>query len=547
VRRSRGISLVWLIPIVAAAIAGWLAWTTYAQQGPQIRISFESAEGLEAGKTKITYRNVDIGTVETVRLSPDLKRIVVTARLEQDANPFLTTGTRYWIVRPRVGTGGVSGLGTLVSGAYIEVDPGPGDYTREFTGLEEPPEIRSNVPGRNFVLRADSLGSLGRGAPIYYRGIEAGQVLGYELAPDQREALKINIFVQAPYDQLVHEQSRFWNASGLSVATDGGGLKVHMASVQALLVGGVEFETPTSAGDNGPAPADTEFALYPDADTAAQSNAGRRLPFLVEFDGSARGLKTGAPVEIRGIRVGSVTDVRLAYSREREGFVIQATVEVEPERIRAVDADTGKPVTTAAMPVLVGRGLRAQLQTGNFLTGDLYVDLDFHPNVPEVPMHQVNGIDVIPSVPTQLETIQASATEVLQKFAALPLPELVQSLTNTAKSVEATIASPDTKDAIDNLNRSMSSLRGTIESLNQQSGPLIGSLKVTSDAASATLKQAQATLEAVQRTFGPNTQLVGSIQALIGELDSAARSVRGLSDYLERHPEAILRGKSGGY
>src|SRR3954453_1050680 len=199
VRRSKGISLVWLIPIVAAAIAGWLAWTTYAQQGPQIRISFESAEGLEAGKTKITYRNVDIGTVETVRLSPDLKRIVVTARLGDDSGPFLTSGTRYWIVRPRVGTGGVSGLGTLVSAPYLEVAPGPGAYARDFPGLEEQPETRSSQPGHTFVLRANSLGSLGRGAPIYYRGVEAGQVLGYELAPDQREALKINVFVQAPY------------------------------------------------------------------------------------------------------------------------------------------------------------------------------------------------------------------------------------------------------------------------------------------------------------------------------------------------------------
>jgi paraquat-inducible protein B len=317
--------------------------------------------------------------------------------------------------------------------------------------------------------------------------------------------------------------------------------------VQALLVGGVQFETPTAAADTGPAEAGTEFTLFPDADTAAQANYTRRSPFMVEFDGSARGLKAGAPVEVRGIRVGAVTDVRLAYSHERESFVIQATIEIEPERVRAVDADTGKPVTTAEMPALVARGLRAQLQTANFLTGDLYVDLDFHPTAPEAQMREVGGLQVIPSVPTQLETIQASATEVLQKIAALPLPELVQSLTNTAKSVETTVASPETKDAIGNLNRSMAALRGTIESLNQQSGPLIASLKTTSDAASATLKQAQGTMEAVQHTLGPNAPLVGNIQSLIGELQSAARSIRGLSDYLERHPEALLRGKSGGY
>ena len=357
------------------------------------------------------------------------------------------------------------------------------------------------------MLRANSLGSLGRGAPIYYRGVEAGQVLGYELAPDQREALKINVFVQAPYDQLVHEQTRFWNASGLNVATDGGGLKVHIGLGAGPPGRRRRVRDPDHRQRRRATPPTPGSPSTPTRTPPRRRTPAVRVPFLVEFDGSARGLKQGAPVEIRGIRVGSVTDVRLAYSHERENFVIQATVEVEPERIRAVDADTGKPVTTATMQALVGRGLRAQLQTGNFLTGDLYVDLDFHPNVPDVPMHQVAGLDVIPSVPTQLETIQASAIDLLQKLSALPLPELVQSLTNTAKSVETTIASPDARDAIDNLNRSMSALRGTGRGLDKQSGPLIGSLKTTSDAASATLKQAQTTLETVQRTLRPMRSL----------------------------------------
>ncbi len=548
VRHSRAVSLVWLVPLLAALIAGWLAWTAYARQGPVVRLSFETADGLETGATRIKYREVDIGTVERIQIGDDLRRVVVTARMREGTERFATQGAQFWIVRPRVGTGGVSGLGTLVSGAYIEVDPGPGGESQEeFVGLEEPPQIRSNVPGRSFVLRADTLGSVTRGAPLYHRGIEVGQVLGYDLLEEGREGLRISVFVRAPYDALVRSQTRFWNASGVSVSTGADGFRLQLASVQSLLVGGINFETPADIGGE-PAQPDAEFYLFPDSEAADRANHARGQPYLVEFEGSARGLRRHAPVEIRGIRIGSVDDVRLVSGAAPGTLHVQATIEIDPERIKVYDPATGEP--EEARPTVedyVGQGLRAQLKTGNLLTGDLYVDLDFYPDAAPAKLDTSTRLPTIPSVPTSLETIQASATELLQKFAALPLPDLINSLNGTAKNLEKLVGSEETSAAVAALGPTLSALRETLSGVNAQAEPLVGSLKGSAEAATATLRQAEATFGQLQRTLGPASPLGRDLEATMSELRNAARSIRVLTDYLERHPEALVRGRRGGY
>ena len=246
VRTSRGISIVWLVPLVAAVIGIWLAYTTLQERGPTITITFDDAEGLEAGKTKIKFKDVEVGTVESVRISEDLKHIVVTAEMVKDAEAYLTEGTRFWVVSPRLGAGGVSGLGTLLSGVYIGVDPKPGAAATSFVGLTEPPLITSDTPGRQYMLRATTRGSIARGSSVYFRGIEVGQVVDYALA-DDNQSLDIQVFVQAPHDQLVQNDSRFWNASGFRVAMSASGVQVETESVQALLAGGIAFDTPMSA------------------------------------------------------------------------------------------------------------------------------------------------------------------------------------------------------------------------------------------------------------------------------------------------------------
>src|SRR3954464_10861280 len=260
-RRRRRFSVVWLVPLVAAAIAAWLAVTTLREKGPTVTIAFKTAEGLEAGKTKVRYKDVEVGTVEDVRLSDDLEGVVAVAELRKQADPFAAAGTRWWVVRPRVGASGVSGLGTLISGAYVGLDPGRGERTLSFTGLEEPPPIASDVPGRRFALHGDGLGSVDQGSPVYYRGLRVGQVLGRPL-DDDRRSFTFEIFVDAPHDRLPPATSRFWNASGIDVSVGAGGVEVATESLESILAGGVAFDTPGIEAPGEEAAADHAFHLF---------------------------------------------------------------------------------------------------------------------------------------------------------------------------------------------------------------------------------------------------------------------------------------------
>jgi paraquat-inducible protein B len=528
VRKRRGISLVWLIPLVAGAIAIWLGYTTLQEKGPTIRVAFDNAEGLEAGKTRVRYRNVEVGLVDQVTLSEDLSHIVVGASLDRSMAAHMREGTQFWIVRPRVGLGGVSGLGTLLSGAYVEFDPGDGPTTQEFVGLEEPPPITSRVPGTQFLLRTDQLGSIGRGAPVYYRSIPVGQVLGYELA-DDKQALSIKIFVDAPNDQLVRPSSRFWNASGIEVSMGAGGLDVALESLEALLAGGIAFDTPDIDEPGEAAAAGTAFPLFASLREVTEAGFTQRIPYLVEFDGSVRGLRAGAPVEFRGIRAGTVTDVRLEIDAGHNSVRIPIALEIEPQRIGVVQgASDAQPY--AVMAALVERGLRAQLKSGNLLTGELLVDLDFHPDSPPASLDRSGAHPKIPSVPAELEALEASVSAMLTKLAALPLPELIDDLRRTIKGIDALVASPDTVGTVAALNQSAVRLAGLLAMFDGQVGPL--------------LVQARSTLASADGLVGADSQARYDLNLLLKELTGAARAIRGLADYLERHPEALLRGKA---
>jgi paraquat-inducible protein B len=529
VAARRGISIVWLIPLVAGAIAIWLGYRTLQEQGPTVTITFANAEGLEAGKTKIKYKDVEVGLVEHVTISDDLSRIVVTASMAKGAGRYLTDGTRFWIVRPRIGAGGVSGLGTLVSGAFIEVDPGNGEPTTSFTGLEEPPPIRSDVAGRRYQLRASKLGSASRGSPIYYHDIQVGQVLNYQLADDQK-SLNIDVFVAAPHDQLVRANSRFWNASGIDISLGTEGVDVSVESLQALLAGGIAFDTPTIDRPGEPAPANTAFPLFDNYRAVTEARYTEKVPYVVYFDGSVRGLRAGAPVEFRGMRVGSVTEVKLEIDPKRDTVRIPVTIAIEPERVTMVGGMlSAEPY--AMMRSLVAGGLRAQLKSGNLLTGELLVDLDFHPENPPAKLDESGTYPAIPSVPTQLEVLTASITGVLSKLAALPLPELVADLRTTLQDIDGLVGSPQTKETATSLRQAAARLQTLLGTLDRQVGPL--------------LSRADSTLAGTQSLVGQDSQLRYDLGDLLKELTGAARSVRVFAEYLQRHPEALLRGKAG--
>ncbi len=541
--RRRRFSIVWIIPIVVVLVGGWLAYRTIAEQGPTITIDFKTAEGLEAGKTKVKFKDVEIGLVEDVAIKSDLSGVVVTASLSKGVESHLSDKTRFWVVRPRLGAGGISGLGTLVSGAYVEMDPGEkGAAAKEFVGLELPPLVRAETRGKTFDLKAEKLGSFSHGSPIYYRGFKAGQVVDFELEEDNR-TVAVHIFIHEPYDALVREHSRFWNVSGVHVTLDANGMDLRTESLETLLQGGIAFDTPMTLETGDPAKEGTVFALYADENAVAEASYVERERVIAYFDGSVRGLSVDAPVEFRGIRVGTVVDVKMEFDRSQMAFRIPVLIEFETGRISVIGERFDNP--GQAMQALIKMGMRAQLQTGSLLTGQLFVALDLHPDTPVNLVGADQRYPEMPTIPSTIEAITSSITGVLDRIAALPIEELVADLRQTIDGANKLVSSPETQQAVQNLSDTLARAETLMQTLDKEVGPLVASLRSTSDAAGLAMAQARSTLASAESLTGEQSQLRHDLNSLFEELTRAARSFRVFADYLETHPDALIRGKAG--
>jgi paraquat-inducible protein B len=531
VQSKKQISIVWLIPIVAVLIGGWLAYKGLSEKGPTITITFESAEGLEAGKTQVKYKDVQLGQVATIHFNADLSRVLITAELVKEATPFLTENTRFWVVRPRVTASGVSGLGTLFSGAYIGMDPGmEGEPARRFKGLEIPPVVTTGMPGRNFMLRASSLGSLDIGAPVYYRQIKVGQVIGYELADDGR-SLSIKIFVNRPHDKLVRANTRFWNASGLDLKLDASGIKLNTESLVSIMMGGIAFDTPTSLESGGPAQVGQVFRLYGTRESIFERTFTEKEHYILHFKGSIRGLTVGAPVEFRGIKIGQVVDIKAVFNQETLAPQITVLIETEPQRWEILGETTLDHKTQ--MEALIAKGMRAQLKTGSLLTGQLFVDWDFHPDASPAQVKYDQKFPELPTIPAPLQIITARVNNLLSKIETVPIKQIGKDLGDTLQNVKRLSESKELLEAVQALNETLQHTRQLVQNLDSNVAPAIRT----------TLDQAQKTLVSVEGTLGKNSPLQHEMTQALKELAEAARALRILADYLERHPDAIIFGK----
>ncbi len=537
VERRRGLSIIWLIPVVAALIGGWLTYQTISEKGPRITIVFNTAEGLEAGKTKIKYKSVDVGEVEEIAFSDDLKGVIVTAALVKDAKPHLNENTRFWVVRPRIGAHGISGLNTLVSGAYIEVEPGSGNPRRKFQGLDRPPILRADAPGRKFVLAADKLGSLSPGSPIYFRGLEVGEILGHELTADQKN-VHIHIYVKAPHHELVRKHTRFWNVSGINVSMDADGMQVNMTSLEAMLSGGIAFDI--ADRDGAPSKAGTVFPLFDSYDSMADSAYSEKIFYVAFFDGSVRGLSKGAPVEVQGIKVGSVTDIDIEIDDNTLDIRVPVTFQLEPERVPYINGDSDSD-PREMVSALIQRGLRAQLQVGSLLTGQIYVDLIFRPDLPVKQAGLQTRYPEFPVVPSTMDEFRHSAAHFLAQIRNLPLQEIGENLLGTLQGTNRIINSSDMSAAIHAASESLQSLDRLVDNVDGQVIPTATSIRDTAAAASRTLAQAQSALTVLEEGSPVRTDLANTLE----EAASAARSLRLLADFLERKPDALIYGKRG--
>ena len=517
-KRRMSASLIWLVPALAALIGLSLAVNSWLQAGPRIVISLQSAEGLDPGKTPVKYKSVVIGKVRKIQLSDDRSHVLVSVDLEKSAEGFATKGTRFWVVRPRIGLGGVSGIDTLLSGAFIGADVGDSHEPEDhFKGLETPPAVNHGAPGRSFTLHADDLGSLDIGSPVYFRYIQVGQVVSYKLDADGK-GVSMGIFIDGPNDRFVTRSSRFWNASGVDVSIGANGLKLNTQSLATVVAGGVAFQDPPGPHDATPAPEHTTYKLFGDQTTAMAPPDGEAHYIRMRFEQSVRGLAVDSPVEFLGVNIGKVVSVRLDYDEKTQRFPVLVGAVVYPQRLgTAYDklealakAHGESPDLNQLLARLVAHGLRAQARTGNILTGQLYVSLDFVPHAPKADFDPNAKPLSIPTVPGSFDKLQQQLADIVDKISKIPFDSIGN-----------------------NLNQSLAALHATLAQVNGQ-----------------TLPQVKHTLEGVQKTMGTANDALSSDSPLQQNLDGTlqevqrmARSLRVLTDYLGEHPEALIRGR----
>ena len=524
-RRNWLPSLIWLIPVVAALVGFTLVARILLSKGPEIELTFKTAEGLEANKTAVKYKDVQIGIVEKIRLARDRSHVAVTVQLNKDADAFVAQDTRYWVVRPRLDTSGISGLGTLLSGAYIGADAGVSEETAaEFTGLETPPIVTRDASGQQYLLRANDIGSLDVGSPIYYRRIKVGQVAAFELDPDGR-GVQLRVFVNAPYDKFVGANTRFWHASGVDMQINAGGLTLRTQSLATILLGGIAFRAPEDAP--GPvAQENTAFALAEDESAAMKVPDGPAETVLMYFNQSLRGLSPGAPVDFRGVVIGEVKSIGVQFDRNEREFRMPVLVQIYPDRLRRPVAgqvgQSSQPQETDAqrrqrLNFLVAKGLRAQLRTGNLLTGQIYVALDFFPKAPAAKIDPSKTPTELPTMQNSLDELQSQVQEIVGKVNKVPFEEI-------GKDVRTSLAT---------LDKTLKGAEQLTRTLNNDVSPEI----------TAAMKDARKTISSAERTLAEDSPLQTDMRQMLQELTRAAGSVRVLTDYLERHPESLLRGK----
>jgi paraquat-inducible protein B len=543
-QRKWPLLVVWLVPAIAILFGAWVGLQALRERGSTITVSFKTGEGIEARKTKIKYKNVDIGEVRTVTLSEDRSRVIVTAQITREAENLLVEDTRFWVVRPRISAGSVTGLGTLLAGSHIGMDAGRSAVTsRDFVGLEQPAIFTADLQGRQFMLRGEDLGSLDIGSPIYFRHIQVGEVIGYDLDPDGK-GVTVHVFINAPYDKHVNPNTRFWYAAGFDVALDANGLKINTQSVVSILLGGLAFESLPDADPAPPSEPNARFEIFADRARAMKAPATGSETFVLAFKESVRGLTIGAPVDFRGVVVGEVLAIDVNFDPVKRAITVPVKVRIYTGRLRgqrgkAALADAAQFDSKAFLDRMVSRGFRAQLKTANLLTAQLYVALDFYPGAPKASIDWTRTPPELPTMEGSLQELQATLASIARKLDKVPFDtisqELQQTLQNGNKLIRQLDAetAPEARAVLADARRTLQNANKLIEQLGAETAP----------EARAALAEVRRTMATIDRAIAPDAPLQRDLQQALREVSRAAQAFRILADYLERHPESLIRGK----
>ena len=524
VSTRRRISVIWVIPLIAIAIGIWLAWDTLSKEGPTIEISFETAEGLTAGQSLLKFKDISFGTVKGLSLSNDHTRVLVKIATTRQAEPLLTDKTVFWVVKPRLFAGSISGLDTLLSGSYVAMLPAKagGAPATTFVGQEDPPVLQADTPGHTFLLKATRIGSISLGSPVFLHDLNVGEVLGWDLA-DMAESVTLHVFVRAPFDTYVNNETRFWDASGLSVKLSGTGLEVQMESLKALLFGGIAFATPPGKEQAEASAENHVFPLYEDREKARDASYSRAIDVVSYFPGSVRGLAPGSEVTMHGLVIGHVTHVRLHYDPATDSVLAPVRYEIEPERIVGIGRQVHKD-TPAMVDDLVKRGLRASLQSASLITGQQIVALEFVPDAPAATV-KMEGEDFVLPVTGGggLDSLEASATELLNKVNTMPFQQIGK-----------------------NLDDLLSSAKQFADDLNKDTPPALKRLPAIAADLQSVMTNADRLIQSADTGYGDDSKFHRDLDRLMVGANDAIHSIRSLADLLSRRPEALIKGRAEG-
>lgn len=522
---AKRVSPLWIVPLVALVAGIWIVVHAWATEGPTITIDFETAAGLEKGKTKVKLLNVEVGLVEEVILKPDVSGVTATVKLDKEVEDLLREDTRFWVVRARVGAGGVSGIGTILSGAYIELDPGSGDKgEREYVGLESPPVTPAGAPGKHLVLTSDRA-TTGVGDPILYQGFRVGRVESMEFDA-KRGLARYGIFVEAPYDGLIHSATRFWDTSGIAMNVSAEGFQVQIGALETLLVGGVAFGSPPELPRGTNVRSGAEFRLYGSYADILEDPYTVGTFYVVAFSQSLAGLVPGAPVTYKGIEIGRVERIlveELTISQTTSaptgsGADIPVLIYLEPGRVELPDVPESVTLFRDSIEIGVDNGLRATLKTGNLLTGRRQIALDFYDSADAASLGEFNNYAVIPSIESGVGRLEEQISELLATLNTLPLDDTVAGLNGTLVEMERVLA---------NLNTGVTSINSMLASQGAQQLP---------DDLSSSIREIRRVLEG----FSQDSSLYQDLNSSLANLDRTLENIDRLAQELAEKPNAVI-------
>ena len=535
--------LVWAVPLAAILIVGYLGLRALANQGVDVVVTFGSAGGARVGDTKVVYKGLEVGRVTGIRLNPDKRHVDLKLRLEHDLRGVVTTGTQFWLIGANPSFTDLASLKAAVAGLSIGMAPGPGAPTRHLIGLDEEPLVPPGTRGREFLLDLNTVGATRRGSTILYRGYEAGRVTDVRsLAPG---AFQAKLFIQSPFDDYVRTSSLFWNASAVQISLTGQGISGSINSPTTALGGGVAFDTPETRRDDPPSPAGAVFTLYSDLNRAQEGPDGPQVQYQAVFHGTAGALTLGAPVSFGGTRIGVVNAVGLVFD-PRTGVVSNpVTFGLFPERLHVPGADASpnpdwRAVSDRAVGKLLQLGYRVQIGQSPPLIGPQFIALA---KVAGAAPAQLGPSVPFPEVPAQSEEagdLYGEADTLLKTVNGLPIEGIGCDVRQITSRLSALLASPAVDDSLNHLDSTLKSVDQIASQVKPQIKPLVAKLNQTAD-------QLQRTAAAASQVLsGTGAAQDQGLPDAIRQLTEAARSIRGLADYLSRHPESVIRGRPAG-